>query len=267
MLQTFRELVRNPIGVIGLFVLLVYLVGTAILPLSSVDLSNDQKWVLIVFVVGFPVLILACFLFLVIRHHHKLYAPMDYRNEEHFLQTLPAEQQRRRLEAEIEGEARESLGRKEVAPKETEQKVADADTRVKHALAEDLALRQVEEEFGRPVKRHVSVRNRIDLAFDGAVSDDRFFYFVEVKYTEIPYLSRDTVKALIRRHRQVEELLGVDPLRDYSSRYRLLLVIVADMTEEQRFELENEVARATERVEHLVTRVYDLNVLREKFGA
>jgi hypothetical protein len=81
-----KGLTRNPLGIIALFVSLIY--GFACLVLST-SLNNlhgqDERIPLIWFIIFFPILILLCFIFLVVKHHHKLYAPSDYQDESNFV--------------------------------------------------------------------------------------------------------------------------------------------------------------------------------------
>lgn len=79
-----RSLARNPLGIIALFIVLVYgLAGLVIIFASALTLG--ERVPLIVFLVTFPVLVLAVFFFLVTRHVANLYSPADYRNEENFV--------------------------------------------------------------------------------------------------------------------------------------------------------------------------------------
>lgn len=79
-----KGLSRNPLGIIALFIVLVY--GFAALVTSfSGSLSGSERLPLIWFLVLFPVLVLAVFSWLVSRHGGKLYAPSDYRNEENYI--------------------------------------------------------------------------------------------------------------------------------------------------------------------------------------
>lgn len=81
-----KGLTRNPLGIIALFVSLIY--GFACLVLST-SLNNLEGLVerlpLIWFIIVFPCLILLIFTFLVIYHHKKLYAPGDYKDEKNFV--------------------------------------------------------------------------------------------------------------------------------------------------------------------------------------
>lgn len=79
-----RDSVRTPLGVVGLFIVLVYAIGSLAFTLQS-DVSEAQRWVLVVFVVVFPVVVLGVFLFLVTRAFGRLYAPSDFRSDEAFL--------------------------------------------------------------------------------------------------------------------------------------------------------------------------------------
>jgi hypothetical protein len=79
---------RNPLGVIGLFISLIYGFANWMLGSSASTLQSSERLIIIWFIVVFPVLILAAFCYLVIKHHGKLYAPKDYKKDESFLQTL-----------------------------------------------------------------------------------------------------------------------------------------------------------------------------------
>lgn len=73
---------KSPLGIIALFMVLVYALAT----LGAVVGENFQEYVqpLVYFLVGFPVLVFLGFLWLVAKHHDKLYGPSDFKNEENF---------------------------------------------------------------------------------------------------------------------------------------------------------------------------------------
>lgn len=81
-----KALSKNPLGIIGLFLVLVY--GMASLVITNSNLDSSQRQVLVYFIVCFPFLILFAFYRLVIKHHNKLYAPTDYKNEDNFVRTF-----------------------------------------------------------------------------------------------------------------------------------------------------------------------------------
>jgi hypothetical protein len=74
--DTATKLARNPLGLIALFVLLIEAIAGYV-AISEV-LADPQRQVLVWFVVLYPVLVLACFVYLVIFHPGKLYGPSDF---------------------------------------------------------------------------------------------------------------------------------------------------------------------------------------------
>lgn len=81
-----KDLSRNPLGIIGLFLVLVY--GFAGLVTASNTLDKDQKQILVYFLVLFPLVVLYVFYKLVTEHYNKLYSPSDYSNEDNFMKAL-----------------------------------------------------------------------------------------------------------------------------------------------------------------------------------
>lgn len=75
--ETAKGLSQNPLGIIALFITLVY--GLAVLVVGfGKGLDEASRVPLIWFMVIFPVLILGVFAWLVSQHHEKLYAPRDF---------------------------------------------------------------------------------------------------------------------------------------------------------------------------------------------
>lgn len=84
--QTARSLARNPLGIIALFIVLIYGIAALVFGISSSYLDTAQKWPLIWFLVIFPPLVFGGFIWLVAKHSLKLYAPSDFRDDESFVQ-------------------------------------------------------------------------------------------------------------------------------------------------------------------------------------
>ncbi len=84
--HTARQLSRNPLGIIALFIVLIYGSAGFVLGVSGAHLEASQKWPLIWFLVLFPPIVFVGFLWLVAKHSFRLYAPSDFRNDESFLQ-------------------------------------------------------------------------------------------------------------------------------------------------------------------------------------
>lgn len=77
-------LARNPLGIIALFIVLVY--GFACLVTVFISsFSVSERMPLIYFLVIFPVLVLVVFTWLVSNHSGKLFSPADFKNEENYV--------------------------------------------------------------------------------------------------------------------------------------------------------------------------------------
>lgn len=77
---------RNPLGIIALFVSLIYGVACLVLGTSLNNLQGqEERLPLIWFIILFPIIILIGFIFLVVKHHKKLYAPSDFKDENNFV--------------------------------------------------------------------------------------------------------------------------------------------------------------------------------------
>lgn len=84
--NTAKGLARNPLGIIALFIVLIY--GFAALTLGINSLQASERLPLVWFLVLFPVLVLLTFGWLVSNHYEKLYSPDDYKSDESFLRGL-----------------------------------------------------------------------------------------------------------------------------------------------------------------------------------
>jgi CheY-like chemotaxis protein len=82
--DTAKGLSKNPLGIIALFIVLVYGFASLVTAFSG-SLNVNERLPLIWFLVVFPVLVLAVFAWLVSRHAGKLYSPSDYKNEENYV--------------------------------------------------------------------------------------------------------------------------------------------------------------------------------------
>lgn len=83
MIEQIRA-VRNPLTIVALFAALAEIAGTVALATVDKSLQSTFIW----FVMGFPTLIV-CLFFLTLNFNAKvLYAPSDFRDEKHFLDTI-----------------------------------------------------------------------------------------------------------------------------------------------------------------------------------
>jgi len=86
--KSAKDLSRNPLGIISLFIVLVYGFACLLFGFSAPHLNASERLPLVWFACLFPVLVLFLFAWLVSKHHNKLYGPSDYRSDESFLQSF-----------------------------------------------------------------------------------------------------------------------------------------------------------------------------------
>lgn len=82
--QTAKSLARNPLGIIALFIVLVYGVAGLVTAFSN-SLTSSERLPLIWFLVIFPVVVLIVFAWLVSKHSGKLFSPSDFKDEENYV--------------------------------------------------------------------------------------------------------------------------------------------------------------------------------------
>lgn len=81
---TARSLARNPLGIIALFIVLVYGFASLVTIFAS-SFTSGERLPLIYFLIVFPVLVLGVFAWLVSNHSGKLFAPSDFKNEDNYV--------------------------------------------------------------------------------------------------------------------------------------------------------------------------------------
>lgn len=87
--------VSNPLTIIALFAALAEVAGTVSLKFLTPELQATFIW----FVMGFPVLLVGLFFFVLIKNPKVLYGPGDYREDATYLSVLSSEKQSLSLDA------------------------------------------------------------------------------------------------------------------------------------------------------------------------
>ena len=85
--DTAKGLAKNPLGIIALFIVLIYGFATLLVAFSNRIQPNEQS-AIVWFLISFPFIVIVVFGWLVSRHHEKLYAPKDYSDEESFVRSF-----------------------------------------------------------------------------------------------------------------------------------------------------------------------------------
>lgn len=264
--RTAQRLARNPLGIIALFLVLVYGIAGLVLGLSASSLAAGERQPLVWFLVAFPVLVLVVFYQMVTKHHVKLYAPQDFPDAEGFFRALTPREQRERLDEEIrELESVQAVPAAESKELQLPQKpgvVGGIPPRHAWILAEELVFRELEREFGVAIIRQVAVAS--DRGVDGIFEDKGgTTRIVEVKFVKHVHLTSITRKA-------------AEQLRDIANRFGdrhkaasfILVIVVEALPEAYR---EREVKRTRQLLSSMPfpvdLRIYDFGELKEKYGA
>lgn len=204
-IQTFSKtalrLSRNPLGILALFLVLVYGFACLVVGLGVKSLSAPERLPLIWFLVLFPVLVLWTFYRLVTRHHRKLYAPGDYKDERLFVTPLPVDAVEEKVEQEVEAVvASQQVPINEVGITPPPVQVTAKDLKTSYLEAERLALKVVEEDLGFPIQKQISVRgSHYNFWFDGLASVKKTLHFFEVKYFRQPVFKREFIEAALHQ--------------------------------------------------------------------
>jgi CheY-like chemotaxis protein len=90
-LKTFgniaRGLARNPLGIIALFIVLVYGFAALVTTFTG-SFSEAERLPLIYFLVVFPLVVLGVFAWLVSKHSVNLFSPSDFRDEKNYVEMV-----------------------------------------------------------------------------------------------------------------------------------------------------------------------------------
>ncbi len=266
--QAAQKLSRNPLGIIALFIVLVYGIAALVLGVSSDNLQTEERLPLIYFLVFFPCIVLFVFYRLVAKHHVKLYAPDDFQDKEGFFRALSPLEQRQKLEEElkhIEEETKDdaptpSSQHKRVLAVEMEGAgiLKQSLTRHAYVLAEELAFREIEREFGVSVHRQVAIG--MDYGYDGIFLQQGKHVAIEIKYTKRPQHTKMIMKKELDRFSRIAQTMKPEP--------SFLFVVIAEGLNDKQKSIENE--KLTQMVEEaklpVQIRLFDFDKLKEKYG-
>lgn len=175
-MKNAQGLSKNPLSIIALFISLIYGLACLVLGLTGCKLNNGQTWVLLLFLVVFPLLVLWSFVYLVCKHHQKLYGPKDFHHDESFWYSLTQEKQAQKLSKVTESSAFEGTGNFD--------ENSGVNLRKSYLLAVELALRQLEIELKTNIKRQAAYHgpNNTIIEFDGFFSQKDSLCGIDIKY-------------------------------------------------------------------------------------
>lgn len=260
--ETAQKLARNPLGIIALFIVLIYGFAALVISISGSNLTPDQRWPIIWFLVIFPVIVLFVFTWLVINHHMKLYAPSDYRNDENFLQMISPSDHVERLNKEIASD----LENETLDPDEsqiTEEKSEDKirNIRSEYIRAEGFVLRQLEVDLGTSIKRQVALGKDKDNVFDGIIIKGNVLTMIEIKLFRRSGFPNRSIEKIVTQAEIAKLLFSLK-----NQEMRLIIAIVIDFDETNN--------KMRDRISRLIgnpsipvdVRYFKLSDLKQRFG-
>ncbi|MES1987907.1 MAG: hypothetical protein V4440_07740 [Pseudomonadota bacterium] len=254
--EDLKSLVKNPLGIIALFIALIYGFAALLLGVSASQLLPEERQPLIWFIVLFPMVVLGTFYVLVTRHHGKLYAPKDYQNDDSFLKTLSDKQQEEKLDEEIQSAELISVSDQENPEKEADEEVLfsrsnDLDKytslklpeaslgtlRFKYRKAEKLAISKIELIDGLVFRQQVSFGDDRTTAFDGVAINGNTVTAIEVKYIRRAVISRSSIREVLYRAILATKHIGSDKA------FKLIIAIVLENSTEPTSGLEKNIQK------------------------
>jgi len=259
-----RNLSHNPLGIIALFIVLIYAIAALVFGLSGAELDQAQKMPLIWFLVSFPILVLLVFVWLVVNHHTKLYSPQDFRDKDGFFRALTPLEQKQHLDREVQGmQLAESATQTELSPQRTRDNAGCTmleDMRARIMVAKELVFRELQAEYKAPVRRQMAVFET-DITLDAVVFYYAGIVVIEVRLVRIldwVHVVREAVRSMEKTHSELSQ---------HVTHSFVLALISEGLTEAER-------TLAGEKAEEVIAssqlsidfRVYDFARLKRKYG-
>ncbi|RQP21467.1 hypothetical protein [Piscinibacter terrae] len=219
-----KDLVKNPIGIVALFISLIYGFANLLLGTTAGTLTPDERYPLIIFITVFPLVVLGVFYLLVSRHHGKLYAPGDFKDDKSFLRTLSKEEVERKLQQEVTEAALPAVvSDADPRPAPVRAVTHDAASPAVQQLVDETArletavVQQLEKEYGKPAVRDVEIAST-GVSFDALLKDEPKLTFAEVKVLRNPLLNMSLLDRVLYNALLADRFMN--------GKFKLVLVIV-----------------------------------------
>jgi hypothetical protein len=270
---------RNPLGIVALFISLIYGMSAFLLGHSVHALSPNNQTILVIFIVTFPFVVLGVFGWLVARHHMKLYGPADFRTDKSFLDAIgslaPAEIGKRLQQEVIETEVASISNESPSVVSSAETSDANTETislspgvgksiSLKTAfLAETMVFQTLQTELKASVRRNVRLPNGGEV--DGIIeTTDGTIAVVEVKFIRNTTKNfADVFYAFGRQLRSIEGAFSREP----QVVPKIILAVVFDGSPEQLPRIEKILEKYRSRYKNNAEiRLYSLSELLKDFG-
>jgi hypothetical protein len=260
--NTAGKLSRTPLGIIALFIVLVYGIAGLVLGVSGEQLQENHKTVLVWFLSIFPFSVLVAFTWLVSKHHTKLHSPSDFRNDDGFIRILSPEEQKKRIESEVR-EIKEAEKEQTSKPSATFLPSKNSEIMRAIILAEELAFRELEAIYNVSINRHVSIGVGYDTGIDGMFASSNQAYVVEIKYIK----SRINLRAFENTIRVISGRLKNFNWKNFQIVFAVVLENEDLISKEEMIEASSGLVKVGVDLGVTVTpKIFLLSELKDKFG-
>ena len=101
-----------------------------------------------------------------------------------------------------------------------------SDLQSAYIVAEDLALRQIQQEENVPLLRHIGIA---DVPFDAVFVKDDILNCCEVSFLVAPDLRQDKIDAMMRKVKRVKDLIETT---DAALKVRMMLILITQLSKE-----------------------------------
>jgi len=233
-LKGAKEFARNPLGIIALFISLIYGFASLLLDSSAEKLTVAERWPLIFFIVAFPIIVLITFYKLVTKHHGKLYAPGDFKDDKSFLRTLTPEEQEKRLDKEV----KESLGNDSIPDDQSESESTDSEP-VKNTIEikeresrqeEHRRFREELKDIEKAVIRDISseLKTQADENIGIGNTEAKFDAFLQMQNGKATFLEVKAIRSRSHGFGMIDGLLYNAVVADkfFDSNFKLIIAVV-----------------------------------------
>lgn len=205
-LKDAKEYARNPLGIVALFISLIYGFASLLLGASADKLESIERWPLLLFVVLFPFAVLYVFYKLVTEHHGKLYSPSDYKTDDSFLRTLSPEEKANKLESD----AKEAIGDVFIEKASPKKKLEVTSIKKRIQDSEKFVIELLAEETGIKPNPDILISNE-KYTFDAAyIEPGEKATLLEVKYYSQPRITFKAVEEFVHRAKMTAEFMSIE---------------------------------------------------------
>lgn len=240
---------QNYLFVLATMIILLCLVVGAGFALASPHLDDSQRWTFITFLFLFPFFGLGVSTWLVLRHSRKL--AVAAKDEFLAWQVMSPEMQRRKLNTEVA----------ELAAILNIPESQLSDLRSAYIVAEDLALRRIEQESKATLMRHIEIEA---AEFDAVYISRDVITFVEIAFLVVPDIPQKRIDAILKKLDYVKKLFAkIRP----DSKLKLMFLPVTQLDKADEIKLRSAIkTKFTNTPVDVVINLLDFEELQEIFA-